>query len=274
MSIYPTPAPEPIGTDSNPSSSARWVRRVFRWQNLDSTNEAAFRALDQGVARDGDAFVASGQTQGRGRRGSQWCSEPGQGLYVSFSMLPGRPLNGPMVTISAGLATKSALASLGLSTSHLKWPNDLLVGPNKLAGILVESRAWSAESPIYVLGVGINVSQFGFPEDLTSERPVISLAQCGVTATLQEVEQALFACLGTRFEQARMAPRALGRDYLEALGFGTSPVSVQVASETVTGSIASLDFERGLEISTIEGHKRWVPLEHIRSVTASEPRQG
>ncbi len=274
MSAYPTPAPEPHKPDSDPDPSSRWVGRVFRWATLDSTNEAAFRALEQGVAQDGDAFVALEQTQGRGRRGSQWRSAPGLGLYASFVLRPERAYPGPMVTISAGLATKDAVERLGLAESRLKWPNDLLVGPSKLAGILVESRAWSPKNPVYVLGVGINVGQRTFPGDLSAERPVVSLAQLDLERSLPQVENALFACLGSRLGQAQMAPAALARDFLAALGFGADPVHVETSAETTTGRLASLDFERGLEIYADDGRRRWIPLEHIRSVKGAESDQG
>ncbi len=271
MPPQPTPAPEPYSPKSSLLGPENWVKRVFRFDQVDSTNEAAFRALEQGKAQDGDAFVAIEQTLGRGRRGSRWCSEPGQGLYASFILRPTLPWPGPLITIMAGLATRDASIHLGLEHSRLKWPNDLLVGDSKLAGVLVESRAWSAQDPIYVLGIGVNVGQTSFPEELSAERPVVSLAQLGLDVGLAEAQNALFASLGRRLNQARMAPRALARDFLAALEFGPSQVHVQVAAETVSGRISGLDFDRGLEISTTGGRKRWIPLEHIRSVSNAPP---
>ena len=268
MAPYPTPTLELRNPDSAPSDPSRWVRRVFRWQCVDSTNEAAFRAMEQGAAQDGDAFVASEQTQGRGRRGNKWCSEPGLGLYASFAMYAEGPFPGPMATITAGLACQDAVESLGLAHSRLKWPNDLLVGQSKLAGILVESREWSAERPIYVIGVGLNVAQLEFPDELNEERSVVSLAQLGLHATLDQAEEALFSHLGRRLQQARLAPAALARDFVQALGFEHSAVQVQVSNDSHHGRILSLDFTRGLEIATFEGNRKWIPLEHIRSVAA------
>ncbi len=271
MSPQSTPIPEPYSSKLDPSEPANWVKRVFRWSQVDSTNEAAFRALEQGQALDGDAFLALEQTHGRGRRGNRWCSKPGLGLYSSFVLRPGLNWPGPMVTITAGLALQDAVEHLGLANSRLKWPNDLLVQGRKLAGILVESRAWSAKDPVYVLGIGVNVAQMSFPEELSAERPVVSLAQLGLNATLEDVQHALFASLGTRLGQARMAPAALARDFLAALRFGTATVHVQVAAETVSGQISGLEFDRGMEISSPDGRKRWIPLEHIRSVSSTPP---
>lgn len=271
MPPQPTPVPESYSPNLAPSEPESWVKRVFRFDQVDSTNEAAFRALEQAKAQDGDAFLAVEQTLGRGRRGSRWCSEPGQGLYASFILQPEQPWPGPLVTIAAGLATRDAVIQLGLDHSRLKWPNDLLVGDSKLAGILVESRAWSAQDPIYVLGIGVNVGQTSFPEGLSAERPVVSLAQLGLVVSLIDAQHALFACLGKRLNQARMAPAALARDFLAALEFEASQVHVQVAAETINGQISGLEFDRGLEISTSQGRKRWIPLEHIRSVSSTLP---
>ena len=71
-----------------------------------------------------------------------------------------------------------------------------------------------------------------------------------------------------------MAPAALARDFLAALEFGPADVQLQVAAETITGALVSLDFERGLQISACDGRKRWIPLEHIRSVTQAGTGRG
>ncbi len=131
---------------------------------IGSTNdEAADRAASGD--RVGTVIVADAQTAGRGRRGRTWFSPPGSGLYVSTILKPSQSRDGARATLLTTLAAGVALvegvkAATGLAPS-LKWPNDLYVGPRKLAGILAEGAGDSI-----VLGYGINVGSASFPPDL------------------------------------------------------------------------------------------------------------
>jgi BirA family biotin operon repressor/biotin-[acetyl-CoA-carboxylase] ligase len=108
-----------------------------------STNDVAARLADGGD-REGAVVVADAQTAGRGRRGRTWFSPPASGLYVSVVLTPGRAQRTPdraltLTTLAAGLALAEGVEhETGLSAA-IKWPNDLLVGRRKLAGILAEA---------------------------------------------------------------------------------------------------------------------------------------
>lgn len=121
---------------------------------LESTNDEAHRIAREG-AEHGTVVLAENQTRGRGRRGADWLSEPGDGLLFSVVLRPqfeakyrGR------IALAAGLGIASVLReSLGVP-AELKWPNDLMIHGKKCGGILVE-----AQENHVVLGVGINVIQ-------------------------------------------------------------------------------------------------------------------
>jgi BirA family biotin operon repressor/biotin-[acetyl-CoA-carboxylase] ligase len=129
------------------------------YDELDSTNAEVFR--QKASLRGGNTLVclADCQTAGRGRRGRQWQSPPGENLYLSlgltftggFAMLDG-------LSLVLGLAVAEAVEAQGLSGVRLKWPNDVFVGNSKLAGILVELQGELEEGMIQVVaGIGINV---------------------------------------------------------------------------------------------------------------------
>ncbi len=104
------------------------------------------------------AVRADTQTSGRGRTGRHWVSDAG-GLWLSAVVpCPGPRENWAMLPLAAGWALLGALANLGVSDLRLRWPNDLLVGPRKLAGLLVERHTPDTA----VVGIGINV--FNHPE--------------------------------------------------------------------------------------------------------------
>ncbi len=136
---------------------------------------------DEAVQRLGDPTVwavgADQQTAGRGRLGRSWWSAPGAGLYLSWIARPDFPQSmGAALPLLAAVAMADALVARGLSPM-LKWPNDVLVGGRKLAGVLCEARGtparWSA-----VVGLGLNLRRppTGWPSDV----PAVALDELGL----------------------------------------------------------------------------------------------
>lgn len=124
----------------------------------DSTNQRALDLCQKGGAQ-GALFLAEQQTAGRGRRGRQWISPFSRSLYFSlvWSFSSGvAALEG--LSLLVGLALLKALQRLGVSDLALKWPNDLLHGEKKLAGILLEMSGDLSGDCQVVIGVGVNVS--------------------------------------------------------------------------------------------------------------------
>jgi BirA family transcriptional regulator, biotin operon repressor / biotin---[acetyl-CoA-carboxylase] ligase len=103
-------------------------------------------------------LLARRQTAGRGRRGRQWLSAPSQGLTFSCALFlsPGAPPPNGM-SLAVGLAVAQALEALGARSITLKWPNDVLAGGAKLAGILIELSSGQQRTRSAVIGVGINL---------------------------------------------------------------------------------------------------------------------
>ena len=140
------------------------------WARVPSTNECAHQAAAAG-APHGSVWVAEEQTAGRGRQGRIWTCPPGIGLLFSLLLRPRGPKMAAPQLLPLGLAVAccSALhAATGLDIG-IRWPNDLLLRHQKLAGILVEVRS---AVPAVVVGVGINVraadlAQLGLPQATT-----------------------------------------------------------------------------------------------------------
>jgi len=249
-----------------------WPSRFRRIQHatVDSTSERAFESLARGAARDGDVHVAEQQTAGRGRLGRRWESRAGEGLYLSLVALPPAPLPAPAITIAAGLAVLDAVRALGVRTARLRWPNDVMAGPAKLAGILVETRGLDPAAPHYVIGIGLNVRQATFSDELRAERPVTSLALEGADCELETALATLLAALDVRLDQLLAGDTALVQDYREAAGLNDEAVRVTTASGTVEGRIALLTFDTGLELVAADGTRYRRPLEFIRGIEAVE----
>ena len=143
--------------------------------SLGSTNDEALAWAAQG-APDLSLVIADEQTAGRGRHGRKWFTPPGTALAFSLLMRP-TPEEVPHLSRVVGMA---ALAVLEALQSHsiageIKWPNDVLVGGRKIAGILVE-LVWSGESvDCAVIGVGLNIGRVSVPPREMLNFPGVSL---------------------------------------------------------------------------------------------------
>ncbi|HEX6881911.1 MAG TPA: biotin--[acetyl-CoA-carboxylase] ligase [Planctomycetota bacterium] len=237
--------------------------RLLRHAQVDSTNERALAAIADGTARHGDVHLAEAQTAGRGRLGRSWASAPGEGLYLSVVLLPAVRPHPAALTMAAGLAVLEAAQALGARAARLKWPNDVLAGGAKLAGILVEARG--VEPPHAVVGVGLNVLQRAFAPALVAERAVTSLALLGHPHPIDEAAAVLLARLAPRLAEALELPQAVARDYAAALGLVGQLVRVRDGRGTARGRLVALGLE-GLELSDERGARTRHLLEHVQAL--------
>ncbi len=238
--------------------------RIQRHDQVDSTNELALRAIGAGTARHGDVHVARAQTAGRGRRGANWSSPAGEGLYLSLVLAPTAGLASVRLSMAAGLAVHDAVRSLGLARAQLKWPNDVLVAGAKLAGILIESRGLPPTAPMFVIGLGLNVLQREFPAELSAQRPVTSLALEGLAVSVDAVLQACLQTLAARLEQAQFRAEELGGQYLAAAGLTNADVDVKLTSSVVQGIAVGMDLETNcLRLDCGAQGTLQVPMEHV-----------
>jgi BirA family biotin operon repressor/biotin-[acetyl-CoA-carboxylase] ligase len=194
---------------------------LVRFGAVDSTQRVAWEMAAAGAA-DGLVVVADVQTAGRGRQGRRWQAAPGTALLVSILARPRlMPRELPLLSFAAGLAVAEGLARVAGLRTRLKWPNDVMVGPRKLAGILLESRQGLPEprsglpgseragaSPAVVIGIGVNLTQRCFPPDLASQATSV-LLETGREVARDDALAALLEALAgwrTRLEHEGFAP--------------------------------------------------------------------
>ncbi|ANF88602.1 bifunctional biotin--[acetyl-CoA-carboxylase] ligase/biotin operon repressor BirA [Pseudomonas sp. M5A4_2d] len=140
------------------ANAASLVWPVYISDSIDSTNAEALRLVGAGCTAP-FLVLAEQQTAGRGRRGRKWVSPFAQNVYYSLVLrIDGglRQLEG--LSLVVGLAVMQCLRELGVKGAALKWPNDVLVGHKKIAGILLELVGDPADICHVVLGIGINVN--------------------------------------------------------------------------------------------------------------------
>jgi BirA family biotin operon repressor/biotin-[acetyl-CoA-carboxylase] ligase len=131
--------------------------------SVDSTNNYAAKLIKEGVVSSGAVIMADVQTAGKGQRGSIWDAKPGENLLLSVVLRHvNMSVNEQFVLNQlTALAIKDLLGKFGISSS-VKWPNDVFVGEEKIAGILIESSISGSLIKDVIIGIGLNVNQTEF----------------------------------------------------------------------------------------------------------------
>jgi BirA family biotin operon repressor/biotin-[acetyl-CoA-carboxylase] ligase len=213
--------------------------RVETLPTVGSTNDVVRERAAAGEA-EGLIVRALEQRSGRGRHGRVWTSPPGN-FYVSLLFRPKRPL-GEAATLSlvVGLSLADAIAALGGPSLplQLKWPNDLLAGGAKVAGILLENVSVDPAEPAIVAGLGVNVRVC--PEGLPY--PATTLLALGLEVTPEALLERLLAHVGSDYAAWQAGGFAALRErWLHlAHGLGT-PCGVKAGERTVSGRFVDVD---------------------------------
>ncbi len=133
------------------------AREIVHFTETDSTNIRAHE-LGEGGAAEGTVVIAERQTAGKGRLGRRWESPAGVNLYTSILLRPPLPpYNAPQLTFLSAVATARSIAEFG-PAARVKWPNDVLVGGRKIAGLLNEMSAETERIHYVILGIGVNLN--------------------------------------------------------------------------------------------------------------------
>lgn len=232
---------------------------------LGSTNDRA-RELGERGAAEGSLVVALRQEQGRGRLGRTWVSPPG-GLYVSLLLRPDEGMLRRLpVSLVAGLAVAEAIEATCGVRPDLKWPNDVLVGGRKVAGILGELTK-DGQGPQLVLGIGINVAVD--PRQLPPElaRTAGTLADAPRPPSTEAVLKELLTRFEAHYQEVRRGggARALGLASARMPLLG-KPIRARLPGRTVEGTAVGLSATGGLVLSTDEGKREVLMAGEVEEV--------
>jgi len=217
------------------------------WRQLDvvaqtgSTNADLLARAASGIDVDGAVLIAEHQTAGRGRQGREWSATPRAQITMSVGVSVADPVVVPASTwgwlsLATGVAVIDAVSPLiegsGVEAG-LKWPNDVLAGGGKLAGILAE-----VAKPVVVIGVGLNVTQA--PEEVAG---ATSLLDLGVAAPDRgQLVCSLLRELGGRIVQWRSADPRLAADYRSrSLTIGTRVSAQLPGGREIVGTARDID---------------------------------
>jgi BirA family transcriptional regulator, biotin operon repressor / biotin---[acetyl-CoA-carboxylase] ligase len=229
--------------------------RLLRLETVDSTNAEARRRAKAG--EPGPLWIWSArQSQGRGRGGREWVSLHGN-LFASLLIGINCSVRvASQLALVAGVVTYDTIAKLiayeGRSELLLKWPNDILLAGEKLAGMLLENVGSPVENrSVIVIGTGINLADH--PEALS--QPAISLGAYGMTITPVDALEVLAATTHewlTRWNEGTGFP-SVRRAWLDRAGPTGRPLRVSINGDETEGVYAGLDADGALKLLTPDG---------------------
>jgi len=237
--------------------------RLVQLDTVDSTNDEAKRRA--GMGEPGPLWIWSArQSKGKGRAGRHWTSQVGN-LFASVLVRLNCPLQtASQLALVAGIITYETIAKMipseGRTKLLLKWPNDVLLAEEKIAGMLLENLGAPGDKrSAVVIGTGINLANY--PEDLP--QPAICLESYGLTITPARALEVLAETTDEwlkRWNEGARFP-SIRRAWLDRAGPTGRALVVQIGDEKIEGTYAGLDLDGGLQLKTENG---------MRTITAGD----
>jgi len=229
-------------------------KQIHYSAEIDSTNRLARQLAIDGEP-EGSVVLAEQQRTGRGRMGREWSSPTG-GIWMSVILRPElAPYQVQALTLTAAVAAVEATYNATGVTPGIKWPNDLLLGKKKVAGILTEVSAEMERVNYLVLGIGLNANipaklfhgqLLGEATSLLAETGILVERTHWVRSFLETLERYYFLVLQEGFA----AVFDSWRRYSVTLG---QPVTVRIADRVVTGIATDIDSNGALQVKTDDG---------------------
>jgi len=224
---------------------------IYYQKQVSSTNHLALEAVQNG-AKHGTVFIADYQTNGYGRRGRAWMSDAG--LNLTFSVIIDLPCEEqftgllPLATcVGVADAIEAVVAPHSL---QFKWPNDILLNDQKIAGMLLQAVSPPMEQ--IILGIGINVNQMNFHQDIESYATSILLS------TGQQIDRAsLMASILLNLEKIldmlHRCPRTIRQLYTEKLVWIGQNCTIDGMNQSVEGILTGIQESGALILHTNSG---------------------
>jgi len=235
-------------------------RRIDWYQSIGSTMTLAAQLAREGC-ESGTVVGADEQTAGIGRQGHRWHSVADAGLYVSIVLrLPIGANDLPVAMLALGLAGQKAIAEAAGMAADLRWPNDVLIGGKKCAGILAQ-----LEGGAILAGIGINVNQAAFPEEIAELATSLRLESGRVISREDLLVELLRAVDEFSANLAEQGPGAILRRFERASSYAAGRrVRVEADGATIEGTTCGLDGSGFLRVREDNGKERTILAGGVR----------
>jgi BirA family biotin operon repressor/biotin-[acetyl-CoA-carboxylase] ligase len=235
----------------------RVVGRDIRVFEQTTSTSDVIEKLARDQAREGVVVFAETQSKGRGRLGRKWVSPSRKGLWLSVLLRPDLPpQSATQLTIVSATALRRAIQSQTGLEAAIKWPNDILVGGKKVAGILTELHAELDRIKFLIIGIGVdvNLNQADFPAELRSLASSLRI-QSGKPVQRAELAVAVLRELDDEYERL-IAGRftAIADEWEAHCGTIGQDVVIRSGQRQIRGRAESLGEDGALLLRTEHGH--------------------
>jgi BirA family biotin operon repressor/biotin-[acetyl-CoA-carboxylase] ligase len=237
-------------------------RSVLCFDEVDSTNDVALSAARRPES-DGLVVLAESQRRGRGRHGRQWLSPPGRNVLLSALLIEPEGTDAAphgALTIAAGLAVAEAVKRTTVLSCSLRWPNDVLLEGEKVAGVLVELRRVGRGLAV-VIGIGVNVNAAP-PTDAVAAPATCLADHLGQPVERTELVRSLLRRLdewADRVKQARW--QVVHEAFLARCCMVGQRITVLCDGRHHTGRVLDVDPLAGLVLCRDDGSRAHLPAE-------------
>ncbi len=256
--------------------SLRLIRGPLHYKPRVRSTQVEASVLASAGAPEGTIVVAGVQTEGRGRMGRSWVSPPG-GLWMSILLRPeGAVKQVHLVTLAAALSVVEGLSALSMPRSSIMWPNDVVIGEGKAAGILAEGVFVGSKLDYVVLGIGLNVNNQVRHLERILGRPATSLREeCGHCLDLGKMALSILGRLNDNYFASQqdgwshLLPKV--KTHMCTI---RATISLTTENEEIVGFAVDLSNDGGLVIITRNGYARVIRPEdvlQVRIVDTSPP---
>ncbi len=241
------------------------IPQVIYFDEIDSTNEQALKIISEG-AEEFTLMVAERQTAGRGRLGRKWVTTPGSSLAFTLVLHPLEEERQRMGFFSflGGLAVCLAIEAICRVKTQVKWPNDVLLGGKKTAGILAESTFQGETLAGTALGIGINLKKGSVPPPVELMFP----ATC-IEDHCHEIPEREVFLTSVMENLLKWRPRILEKDFLQAYQSRLAFVGERVAlsppsAEKIEGVLMGVNSSGYLVLEMDDGEVTAYPVGDLR----------
>lgn len=231
-------------------------KKIFVFDSIDSTNSFA-KTLSPDQAPHGTLIIADEQTAGRGRMHRHWISTKGKNLLFSLVLYPdffAEKIS--LLPFAGSLAVTDAIETVTKLSATCKWPNDVMINGKKVCGMLLESSVDSSSIRKVILGIGVNVNQEDFPDELKYKATSLK-NESGIEVERIRLLQTLLEELENRYEQLSKFPsQQLLHDWkMKALLFGKK-ITVLESEYSFQATAIDVAEDGSLIIQTEDGEKK------------------
>lgn len=222
---------------------------VISFDQIDSTNDYAMQLANKGSVEHGTVILTNYQTRGKGQQGRQWQAEKEKNLLLSFVLDTSSKNIQSQFLLNTAFCTGVAhllMEDYELKGVSIKWPNDLYIGKKKIAGILIENVIRGQQWQYAIVGIGINVNQLNFSEELAATS---IQAQLKREISLLTLREKLMRHMNQAFQHYQQShPNLLGEYNSLLYGF-REKISFEKENKKSAGVLQGADMQGFLKIN-------------------------